>query len=356
MPHRPAGRLALALAAVLGLAAAGCGGQFTLPEESTGGVIPEAGSYAYIGSLTGLGGLTDVLLTRGTGSALYIVSDSSTVRQYPRFFSRGGTTAPVGGIFTGHVKPIKICQGPNLLYVLDAGDTLLAQSDATKGPGFLRYALTGGAPTFTVRDTALAEVRGIAADPAGNVYVSCVAKEFIPDDPQDPRRRTYKYVSRIYRYIAALGFARDPEFYVGDGQGLGIVFEPGDVFFRARGGVDYLYVADTGKDLGQRLEVVDDNLGESLPSLAIDGISTGTNVLLPPDMVADDLGFIYLVDRGNRRVLRFDELGTYVQKVNIELDLDDDSLHVPIAVSVDDTLAYVADHLTGKVTSYKKRK
>ena len=35
---------------------------------------------------------------------------------------------------------------------------------------------------------------------------------------------------------------------------------------------------------------------------------------------------------------------------------DADSLRVPIAVSADDTLAYVADHQTGKVASYKKRK
>ncbi len=356
MAVRPARRLAAALAAVLGLAAAGCGGSFTLPEESRGGVIPEAGSYAYIGSIRGLGGLTDVLLTRGTGSALYIVSDSNTVRQYPRFFSLSGNTLPVGGVFTGHVKPTKVCQGPNLLYVLDAGDTLLAQTDASKAPGFLRYPLSGGAPTFVKRDTALAEVRGIAADAAGDVYVSCIAKEFIPDDPQDPRRRTNRYVSRVYRYVAANDFARDVNFYVGDGQGQGIVFEPGDCFFRARAGVDYLYVADTGKDLAQRLTVVDGNAGESLPSLGIDGISTGAPLLLPPDMVADDLGFIYVVDRGNRRVLRYDDLGTYVQKVNIELDLDDDSLHVPIAVSVDDSLAYVADHLTGKISAYKKRK
>jgi hypothetical protein len=73
-------------------------------------------------------------------------------------------------------------------------------------------------------------------------------------------------------------------------------------------------------------------------------------------MVADGLGFMYVVDRGNRRVLRFDPLGDYVQRVNVELDLDADSLRVPIAVSADDTLAYVADHLTGKVASYKKRK
>jgi hypothetical protein len=339
----------------LALFAPGCGGSFVLPEESPGGVIPEAGSYAYIGSLTGLGAPTDVLLTLGTGSSLYVVGDSSYVRQYPRFFRPDGTTPPIGTSFGGFVKPTKICQGPAVLFVLDHGDTLLAQSDTTQGPGFLRYGLTGGAPTLVRRDTSIAEARGIAADAAGNVYVSCVAREFIRDDPQDSRRRTFKFVSRVYRYLAAQGYARDTEFFVGDGQGVGIVFEPGDIFVRARGGTLYLYVADTGKDLAQRLEVMA-NAGESLPSLALDGAQSGTSFILPPDMGADDLGFMYVVDRGNRRVVRFDEQGNYVQKVNIELDLDGDSLHVPIAVSVDDTLAYVADHLTGKVTSYKKRK
>lgn len=350
------GFLAAAAFGALALIAGGCGGSFTLPEESPGGLIPEAGSYAYVGSLTGLTGLTDVLLTRGTGSSLYVVGDSSYVRQYPRFFRSNGTTPPIGDPFTGHYKPTKICQGPAVLFVLDAGDTLLAQTDTTKGPGFLRFGLTGGAPTFIRRDTSIAEARGIAADAQGNVYVSCIAKEFIRDDPLDTRRRTFKYVSRVYRYLAAQGYARDTEFYVSDGQGIGIVFEPGDCFVRARGGVTYLYVADTGKDLCQRLTVIADNRGESLPSLPIDGSDSGVPILVPPDFVADDSGFMYAVDRGAGRILRYDEAGQYVQKVNLELDLDDDSLHVPVAVSADDTLAYVADRATGKITAYKKRK
>ncbi len=347
--------LLLALVALAPLAA-GCGGSFTLPEETPGGVIPEAGSYAYNGTLDGLGEPTDVLLTLGTGTSLFVVGDSSYVRQYPRFVQSVGSTPPIGTTFTGFLKPTKIAQGPAVLFVLDAGDTLQAQTDTTRGPGFLRFGLTGGAPTFVRRDTSIAEARGIAADAQGNVYVSCIAKEFIRDDPLDPRRRTFKFVSRVYRYLAASGYARDAGFYVGDGAGIGIVSDPGDCFVRARGGTTYLYVADTGKDLCQRLTVVDNNLGESLPSLPVDGTDSGTPILLPPDFVADDAGFMYGIDRGTARILRFDELGQYVQKVNIELDRDDDSLHVPIAVSVDDTLAYVADRATGKVTAYKKRK
>jgi hypothetical protein len=340
----------------LGLLASGCGGSFVLPEETPGGIIPEAGSYAYTGSLTRLGAPTDVLLTLGTGSSLYVVGDSTYVRQYPRFFRLDGTTPPINSSFSGLFKPTKICQGPNVLFVLDHGDSLLAHTDTTKGPGFLRYGLSGGAPTFVRRDTSIAEARGIAADQAGNVYISCIAREFLRDDPEDSRRRTFKFVSRVYRYLAANHYERDTRFFVSDGQGVGLVFEPGDIFVRARGSNTlYLYVADTGKDLAQRL-LVQDNAGESLPALTMDGSQTGTPIAVPPDMTADDQGFMYVADRGNRRVLRFDELGDFTQKINIELDLDNDSLHVPIAVSASDSLVYVADFLTGKVSSYKRRK
>ena len=65
---------------------------------------------------------------------------------------------------------------------------------------------------------------------------------------------------------------------------------------------------------------------------------------------------MYVVDPPNRRVLRYSDTGTFVQKVNIELDLDADSLHLPIAASADDSLVYVADRQTGKVSYYKRRK
>jgi len=102
--------------------------------------------------------------------------------------------------------------------------------------------------------------------------------------------------------------------------------------------------------------LIQNNEGEPLPSIALDGSQSGTTFTLPTDFVADNLGFMYAVDTGNRRVLRYDSGGAYIQKVNIELDLDADSLHVPIATSVDDSLVYVADYLTGKVASYKRRK
>jgi hypothetical protein len=337
------------------LGAAGCGNKFFLPTETPGGVIPEKGSYAYIGSVRGLPHLTDVLLTRGTGSTLYVVYDSANVRAFPRFFRGDGTTPPLSYSFQSLYKPIRICQAPGKLYLLDAGDTTLGQSDTTKAPGFAIYGLTGGVPTFVYKDTTLASVSGISSDPAGNVYVAGVGKEFIRDDPQDSRRRTYKFVSRVYRYLVAQGFKRDTQFYVDEGQGTGTISLPGDIFVDPLLGDNQLYVADTGKDLTQRMQVQNNN-GVPLPALALDGAQTGTTLLAPADFVADAPGFMYVVDTGNRRILRFDNTGEYIQKVNIELDLDADSLHVPVAASVDDSLVYVADYATGKVSSYKRRK
>ena len=344
-----------ALLLVFALGLAGCGGKFSLPTETPGGVIPEKGSYAYTGSVRGLPHLTDVLLTRGTGSTVYVVFDSTHIRAFPRFFRGDGSTPPLSYAFSGTFKPIRIAQGPNRLFVLDAGDTTLMVSDTTKAPGFLIYGLTGGAPTFVLKDTSLAQVSGIAGDQAGNVYVAGVGKEFIRDDPQDSRRRTFKFVSRVYRYLAAQGYARDIHFYVDDGQGIGTISNPGDIYVDPILGDGYLYVADFGKDVAQRM-LIQDNEGEPLPSIALDGAQSGTTFLGPTDFVADNLGFMYAVDTGNRRIVRYDGGGTYIQKVNIELDLDADSLHVPVATSVDDSLVYVADYETGKVSSYKRRK
>jgi hypothetical protein len=345
----------LVASTALALVTAGCGNKYSLPTETPGGVIPEKGSYAYTGSVRGLTRVTDVLLTRGTGSTLYVVYDSANVSAYPRFFRGDGTTPPLSYTFAGLFKPIRICQAPGKLYVLDAGDTTLAKADATKGPGFLIYGFTGGAPTFALKDTTLASVSGIAADRAGNLYLSGIGKEFIADDPQDSRRRTYKFVSRVYRYLAAQGFTRDTQFFVDDGQGVGTVSQPGDCFVDPLLGDDYLYVADTGKDLAQRMEIRNNN-GEPLTSIAFDGGQTGMTFFAPTDCVADASGFIYIVDTGNHRVLRYDGGGIYIQRVDIELDLDADSLHVPVAASCDDSLVYVADYATGKIASYKRRK
>jgi hypothetical protein len=355
-PHRLARAVACAVAMSLAAYATGCGNKFSLPTETPGGVIPEKGSYAYTGSVRNLPNLTDVLLTRGSGSTVYVVFDTTTVRAYPRIFRVDGNTPALSYSFQGLFRPIRICQGPGVVWVLDAGDTTLGGVDTTKAPGILEYGPTGGAPLFVYRDTTLASVAGIAADGDGNVYVSGVAKEFVRDDPTDTRKTTYKYASRVRRYLRVQGFQKDTNFFVDEGQGVGTVLNPGDLFIDPQQPVNYIYVADTGKDQAQRLTYVADNKGNPLPSLAFDGLQTGTPLVQPADATADALGFIYIADTGNHRILRYDEGGTFIQRVNVELDLDADSLHVPVAVTCDDSLVYVADHATGKIASYKRRK
>jgi hypothetical protein len=349
--------LSLALAFGLALAMPGCGGKFTLPEETPGGEIPEKGSYAYQGSVRGFTELTDVLLTLGTGGTVYVVSDSANVQAFPRFFRQSGLTPPLSYTFAGPHRPTKICQGPGVVYVLDYGDTTVAKSDTTWRAGFLRFGLTGGAPTAVVLDSAIVDARGIASDAQGNVYLACVAKELVRDDPNDPRILNLRFVSRVYRYLAAQNFAKDAAFFVDDGQGVGTVSEPGDCFVLPVSGIGSgeLYVADTGKDVVQRL-TIQPNAGEPLPGIVLDGSETGTSFTKPSDFVGDASGFMYVVDPPNRRVLRYSDAGTFVQKVNIELDLDADSLHFPVATSADDSLVYVADRQTGKVSYYKRRK
>lgn len=335
----------------------GCGGKFALPTETPGGTIPEKGSYAYTGTLDGLSNPTDVLVTLGIGTpVVYVAFDSSTVHAYPQYFNNFGPTNPLSYTFSGFYRPIKVCQGPARIFVLDAGDTTLGRTDLSKAPGFLMYALDGGPAQATVRDTSLASVRGIASDDVGNVYVSCIAREFVRDDPQDERRRTFKFVSRVYRYVGSPSFVRDANFFVDDGQGLGTVFEPRDCFVVPfQTSVPHLYVADTGKDIVQRM-VIEDNAGEPLPAIALDGNQSGVPFVVPTDFVADEQGFMFVADPGNRRVVRYSPVGDYVQKVNVELDRFDDSLHVPVAVSADDSLVYVADSATGRITAYKRRK
>ena len=69
----------------------------------------------------------------------------------------------------------------------------------------------------------------------------------------------------------------------------------------------------------------------------------------------DAAGYLYIVDRLNQRVLRYFRDGTYVQDVNVEKNSDNQSLLDPVAIGVDDSLAYVADFGRGQVIRYKRR-
>ena len=72
-------------------------------------------------------------------------------------------------------------------------------------------------------------------------------------------------------------------------------------------------------------------------------------------MTADLAGFFYVVDRDNRRVLRYDLSGEYIQRVDVETNADALPLLDPISIAVDDSLAYVADRGRNEVIRYRRR-
>jgi len=82
---------------------------------------------------------------------------------------------------------------------------------------------------------------------------------------------------------------------------------------------------------------------------------TGAAFNNPEDITADLAGFFYVVDRGNRRVLRFSTSGEYIQRVDVEPNADGLPLLDPISIAVDDSLAYIADRGRSQVIRYKRR-
>ena len=84
--------------------------------------------------------------------------------------------------------------------------------------------------------------------------------------------------------------------------------------------------------------------------------ATGANLNHPESVTADLAGFFYMVDRDNRRVLRYDISGEFTQRVDVEPNADGLSLLDPISIAVDDSLAYVADLGRNQIIRYRRRK
>lgn len=373
-------RGSLALASLLGTTAwmaAGCGTSYKLPNEvPTGRDIPSDNSYQMIATWSGMNGVRDILLlSQGTGSQLFVLFNTGGTGTA----SRGSMSAypltrptPITGIdFPTLFNPQAVCAGSNRLFVLDQGDTALARDPAdgriTNLSLYWRvreFGLLGGDTLGTFTDTTMAFVRGVAADASGNVYVSGVAIINVPDQ-SDPRILTRTSQYRVYRYKRGPRYAgvvpadrnmpganwhRDSTYVVEEGSGIGTMQNPFGMFWSPAGG-PALYAVDAGKNWIQKLS-------DQVPSTGfyfLDGAQSGAPFNAPEDVTVDAQGFLYIVDTGNRRVLRYGPDASYVQKVNVELDADRDSLHIPVAVAADDSLAYVGDSQTNKIIRYKRR-
>lgn len=386
-------RLRLWLAAVvLAVPLFGCGTGYELPTERPRGAVPTDKSYGMIATWTNMTGVQDVLLTQGTGTQLFIL------------FNHGGNTGP--DVPRGEVQlyplsrpepigapyftplatlfnPVALASAQNKLFVLDQGDTCLARynqnlgsCEATSDSGnrirdlraywrVREYGLGGGDTLSSFTDTTFAFVTGVAAGEDGFVYVSGTAA-VLDTLETDQRIRTRKFASRVRRYargprypgvtpgdvtMPGCNWHRDTSWVVEDGTGNSSVSDPSNLYFSRFAGRS-LYVADRGNAQVKALSVTQTNVG----LIKVDGSTTGSNFLQPDDVTADLAGFFYVVDRGSRRVLRYDgQTGEYVQRVDIEPNAQGESLLDPVGVAADDSLAYVADRGRGKVLRFKRR-
>lgn len=391
----------LVVLALAGLApASGCGGKFELPTEKPDASVPTDQSYAMIATWGGMDGIQDLLMTQGQGNQLFAV------------FNHGGTGGP--SVPRGDVKlfpltqpkpiglpyfddmrtlfnPIAISNGvnPTRLFVLDQGDSCLAKydvrrnscapdEDTTNATGHpfrnqvfdytatwrvREYGLGGGDTVSTFTDTTFAQPYGIAADNQGRVYVA--GQVVVLDTSQtDQRIRTRKLVSRVYRYKRGLRYPgvldvnmpgttqwhRDTTWVVFDGSGASSVADPRGIHWSPAGS-NPLFVADRGNN--QAKGVSSNEIGVGV--VRVDGAVTGATFNAPEGVTADLAGFFYVVDRANRRVLRFTLAGEYIQRVDLEANAEGLPLLDPTSIAVDDSLAYIADRGRGQIIRYKRR-
>jgi len=389
---------AVLLAAVV-LAPAGCGGKFDLPTEHPDQAVPTDQSYAMLATWKGMDGVQDLLITQGQGNQLFVLFNHGgggaptvprgDVRLYPLT-----NPNPIGPPYFEPMRalfnPIAIAAGTNKLYILDVGDSCMAKYDVRRGTceadedtthatghpfrsqifdysatwHVRQYGLSGGDTVSTFTDTTVARPSGIAADDQGRVYVSCIA--VILDTSQtDKRFRTRRFASRIVRYSPGLRYPgvidvnmpgttawhRDSTWTVVDGSGLSSVADPRGIFW-SRTSTNPLYIADRGNNAAKAVS----SYLDTLPVLKVDGQETGAIFNHPEAVAADLAGFFYVVDRDNRRVLRFSESpARFVQRVDVDKNSDDLPLLDPVGVAVDDSLAYVADRGRGQIIRYKRR-
>jgi hypothetical protein len=390
----------LLLIAILATAALapGCGGPFKLPTENRVKAPPPSDkSYEMVQTWNGMDGIKDILLIPPPGLELFFLFNHGgsggpsvprgEVKRYP--FSQpipigSSAFAPLQTLF----NPIALCSAVNSIFVLDEGDSCMAKFDPNRGtceadpqrngqPNIIldytatwrvrEYPLTGGDTLSTFTDTTLAWVSGVAADHLGNVYVSGIA--IVLDTlTTDQRIRTRKFVSRVYRYargpkyppngydirMPGANWHRDTTWYVHDGSGSSSVVDPRGIDWSPLSG-GALFVADRGNNKAKLV-------GTSVPNdglVALDGSETptGTSFSAPQGVAVDDGGFLYVVDRLNQRVLRYDASGAYIQQVNVELNADTPPAPLldPVAIGVFDSLAIVADAGRGEVIHYVRR-
>jgi hypothetical protein len=388
MAARDRRRLVLAVlsAAALGALAGGCGTTFKLPTETRENrVLPGQGTYQRIATWSGMTNIQDILLTPG-GELFLLFQDPvarrGEVRRYPQ-----SRPDPLSTTFPGLLNPTAICSGANRLFVLDQGDSSAARSNfpciytaeyvADDNPilvtlgGFSRPItnlasywhvqeyLLDGTPVSSFTDTSFAWVTGVAADASGRVYVAGVIM-YCNVDPFNDLIRTLEYRFRIRRYEPGTGdrfvigpWRRDRTYKLIEGTGFGSTRDPRGMQWAAPQG-PALYFADLGNNQVQRYG--DPSGGASSFKLDIGGSGPDSMLLSQPvDVAVDSAGFVYLVDAGNLRVLRYDPDGNFVQRVDRNPDDVTPLLTRPAAVAADNRQVYIANRGASEVLRYWRR-
>jgi hypothetical protein len=391
-------RRALAVVTVLGMSiAVGCGGTFKLPTETrTTRVIPTDKSYQMIATWKNMNGIRDVLLIPPPGVELFLLFNHGgsggplvprgEVKRYP-LSQPNPIGAPAFLPLQTLFNPVALTSALNTIYVLDEGDSCQAKFDPTRGtcqadtirhgqPSIVldytaiwrvrEYPLTGGDTLSTFTDTTFAFVNGIAADIFGNVYVSGIAV-VLDTLTTDQRIRTRKFISRVYRYsrgprypgvvpgdvnMPGANWHRDTTWVVHDGSGSSSVVDPRGIDWSPLYGGS-LFIADRGNNKAKLVGTGAPNYG--LTTLDGSETPTGTSFSGPQGVAVDNTGFLFVVDRYNQRVLRYQASGEYIQEVNVEKNSDNLPLLDPIAIGVLDSLAYVADAGRDQVIRYQRR-
>jgi hypothetical protein len=385
------------LALTLAILAIACGGKFIQPTEVRSKVIvPTDKTYAMIATWKGLDHIRDVMLTRGTGSQLFMLFNDPSI-QGPPSVPRGHVAlypftqpVPIGPPFfdppRGLFNPVAFAAAQSILFVLDEGDSCMAKLDPQRGTcqadtvrngrrsqiydytatwRVREFPIIGGDTISTFTDTSFAYVNGVSADDYGNVYVSGIAV-VLDTLTTDQRIRTRKYASRIYRYargprypgvvpndvlMPGANWHRDSTWVVLDGTGTSSVQDPHGIRWTPTSG-GALLVADRANN---KAKLIGTYALVGLVKMDGSETPTGTNFNSPVNVAVDAGGDLYIVDRLNQRVLRYDSGGNYVVTVNTELNADGQPLLDPIAVGVNDSVAYVGDVGRGQVIRYKRR-
>lgn len=313
-------------AAAAAVVVAACGRRLDLPQEPEAGGGP-VGEVAYVKKYVweGMPALTDLALTRG--EVLYGIDPAGRVRSWfsdtatPRENASRSLPSPAIVGSDAFQQPVQICEGvPGTLWVAYAQPELaVVQWNVTVVPPV-------PVDSGLVRDAAFVEFGGITADAdSGFVYVADRAASFVA------------------KYAPSRTGGRRVTTLCATGDGDHFVREPHGIF--AYG--DSILVADTGKAW---LQVV----SSRVPRAGRGQVEGPPDALLllrdPSDVWMDPVGFYYVADTGNGRVLKLTRRGA-VKEIVTELDMD--AAAHPNTIVATNNRVWVVDPERGRLTIYQ---